>query len=113
MKRTRLTVLLVTLFLAIAGAVAVILLLPCRDAWTSSRRLSDALRHARSITLVEFTRGMISGELVFARVVTKDRFDLSPSLRRGAAVVDHVVGEPALFIKRHLGRDPLMSFLFR
>jgi hypothetical protein len=68
MKRTRLTVLLVALFLAIVVAVAVVLLLPCRDAWTSSRRLSDALRSARSVTLVEFTRGMISGELVFTRV---------------------------------------------
>jgi hypothetical protein len=56
------------LFVSVALVIAVLLLWSSAEAWSSSRRLSSALRDAQNVTFVEFTRGLISGELVFRRV---------------------------------------------
>jgi hypothetical protein len=59
------------LFFGIALIIAVLFALSIREGWRSSHRLSAALKGARAVSFVEFTRGMISGELIFSRVTAK------------------------------------------
>jgi hypothetical protein len=70
-KKIRISRLLFLLCVGIALVVAVLLLWSSGEAWSSSHRLSAALKDARGVSFVEFTRGMISGELIFSRVTAK------------------------------------------
>jgi hypothetical protein len=70
-KRPRLLRLLFLLCFGIALIIAVLFALSIREGWRSSHRLSAALKDARAVSFVEFTRGMISGELIFSRVTAK------------------------------------------
>jgi type II secretory pathway pseudopilin PulG len=53
---------------AVIAALVFYVVIPSQGAWAYARTLSDALHNARSVTLVEFERGMFGPELVFSRV---------------------------------------------
>ena len=70
MKKPRIRKRYIALFLLLIAVGYAIVIIPSRENWDNAQRLSDALTHARSVSLVEFERDIwrTERELVFRRV---------------------------------------------